>query len=140
MLHIYIDTIPHSEQRYETVGDYWRPAGNHPGFIPRLEVRVSEMGNEDYEFLVAIHELVEEHLTRKHGISEDTITAFDIQYEQNRAEDDTNSEPGDSPDAPYHQEHLLATSVERIVASMLGVNWDTYDAVVNSLDQSKESV
>ena len=39
---IEIKSIPHDQHRYETVGDYWDDGtGTH--------IRVSEVGNEDYE-------------------------------------------------------------------------------------------
>lgn len=135
-LHIYIDTTPHSEQRYPTVGDYWRPS--IPKYaLERLEVRVSDLGNEDYEFLVAIHELIEEHLTRKRGISEEEITKFDMAYEASRTPESID-EPGDHPDAPYNKEHIFATHIERLVAEELGVDWDAYSDKINSLfEESK---
>ncbi len=40
---IHIKTVPHKEQRYNTVGDYWIEDRV-------IQIRVSEMGNEDYEF------------------------------------------------------------------------------------------
>ena len=135
-LHIYIDTIPHSEQRYPTVGDYWRPQVP-ANALKRLEVRVSDLENEDYEFLVAIHELIEEHLTRKRGISEDAITAFDVAYEAARTEDSIN-EPGDHPDAPYRKEHFFATSIERLIAAELGVDWMAYSAKIDNLFKVEE--
>ena len=130
-LHIYIDTIPHSEQRYPTVGDYWYPEVKGIS-TPRMEVRISSLNNEDYELLVAIHELVEAHLCRKAGISEEAITAFDKTFEANRPEGNTD-EPGNDPTAPYHKEHIFATDIERHLAAILGIDWETYDAAVNAL-------
>jgi hypothetical protein len=130
-LHIYTDTIPHSEQRYPTVGDYWETV-EHGVYPLRREVRVSEMGNIDYEFLVAIHEQIEQHLCKKRGISEETITAFDIAYEAARPEGDT-TEPGNDTRAPYYHEHQFATSIERQLAAALGVDWNKYDQTVNEL-------
>ena len=137
-LHIYIDTIPHRQHRYPTVGDYWRPATQRTGSPERLEVRVSDMGNEDYEFLVAIHELIEEHLTRKHGISEEAITAFDVAFEATRTPDD-NSEPGDALEAPYRSEHQYATYIEKQLAYALGVNWFEYGEAIDNLFKSSFS-
>ena len=131
-LHTYIDTIPHRQQRYPTVGDYWRPAVQRTGLVERTEIRVSELGNEDYEFLISIHEQIEEYLTRKRGISEKVITAFDIAYETARQEGD-DSEPGDAPDAPYRAEHQFATSIEKQLAIELGVNWFEYNEAINNL-------
>lgn len=126
---IVIKTIPQSKQRYPTVGDYWRdPDGT-------LQIRVSEMGNTDYEALVALHELIEIILTEKKGIKEPDIMAFDVQFEKEReeglhAEDD---EPGEAPNSPYRKEHVLAECLERVVANELGVIWDEYGKTVMAL-------
>ena len=123
---IQLRTIPHSEQRYETVGDWENlPDGS-------LRISVSDMGNDDYAFLVAIHELVEVWLCNKRGITDEAVSAFDIEYEKNRPEGDE-SEPGDHPDAPYRKEHFFATNIERMIALELGVDWAQYDQKVMSL-------
>lgn len=129
-LHIYIDTIQHSDQRYPTVGDYWYTT--LPSGEGTTELRVSDMGNADYEFLVALHELVESYLCKKRGIAEESITDFDKKFEAERTAESLD-EPGNSPDAPYHKEHLFATSIERQVAAELGVDWDAYDETVINL-------
>jgi hypothetical protein len=121
-----METIPHSAQRYNTCGD-WEI---NPDVS--IEIRVSDMQNEDYAFLVAIHEAIEVWLCRKRGVTEDAVNAFDIAYEENRPEGDE-SEPGDHPDAPYRKEHFFATSIERLVAAELGVDWAEYDKTVMSL-------
>ena len=132
-LHIYIDTIPHREQRYPTCGDYWRRSGQRSG-IERLEVRVSSLNNEDYEFLVAMHELIEEHLTRKRGITSEQIDEFDMAFENARAgKEERTEEPGDSPDAPYRKEHQFATNIERILAAELGIEWAEYERAISEL-------
>ena len=123
---IQLRTIPHSEQRYETVGDWENlPDGS-------LRISVSDMGNDDYAFLVAIHELVEVWLCNKRGITDEAVSAFDIEYEKNRPEGDE-SEPGDHPDAPYRKEHFFATNIERMIALELGVDWKLYSERVESL-------
>lgn len=119
-------TIPHDSHRYETVGDYFE-THDHQRMI-----LVSEMDNEDYEFLVMIHEMIEQHLCKKRGIPEELITAFDTDFESRRTlgcED----EPGDDPGAPYRKEHFFATSIERLIAAEIGVDWKKYDEKVNSL-------
>jgi hypothetical protein len=125
-MNIHLRTIPHSEQRYETPGD-WE---NLPNGL--LRISVSDMGNEDYAFLVAIHEAVEVWLCNKRGITDEAVSAFDIEYEKNRPEGDE-SEPGDHPDAPYNKEHLFATNIERMIALELGVDWELYAQKVMSL-------
>jgi len=123
---IVIKTIPHSEQRYPTCGDWFY------GEDKSLQTRVSQMHDSRYEFLVALHELVEVKLCEWCGITQAAVDAFDMEYEQNRKEYDE-SEPGDSPRAPYRFQHCLATGVERTVAAVMGVDWSDYEATINAL-------
>lgn len=126
---INVETIPHSCQRYETVGDWtFEPDGT-------LNVNVSEMGNlpsnfhpgsEDSEFLVAIHEIVEAYLCKKAGITVEEVDKFDIGYQ-------INQEPGNDPDAPYHIQHLIATSIEMMLCAALNLSWSEHEKRVNSV-------
>lgn len=123
---ITIETIPHETQRYPTVGDWlFEPNGD-------LTIKVSELGDWRYNSLVALHELVEVLKCKHDGVGQKEVDAFDIAFEINRKPDD-DSEPGDSPDAPYKKQHCLATGIERIMAAELGVDWKTYDDAVMSL-------
>ena len=130
-LHIYIDTVPHSTQRYPTVGDYFDVQTSSMK-VPVSNVRISDMGNSDYEFLVAIHELVEMYLCKKRGISEESITAFDTDFEAKRQPGNVD-EPGNDSAAPYYEEHKFATIIEKALAVELKVDWDEYDKTVNAL-------
>jgi hypothetical protein len=122
---IIIETIPHTKQRYETVGDWIFKNGD-------LYVFVSDMKSINHEFLVGIHEAIEAMLCKRRHIDERVITDFDINFEKNRKKGNTD-EPGDSPKAPYRKEHFFATTIERLVALELGVDWKKYDDKVNSL-------
>lgn len=128
-MRIIIETIPHSQQRYDTCGDYWTMADGSKRIV------VSDMKNEDYAFLVGIHELVEMYLTERRGIKEPDITSFDVSFEKQRARKERGEfdEPGDAPDAPYQNEHNFATGIERLVAAALGVKWADYDNAVVKL-------
>jgi hypothetical protein len=122
---IVIEVIPHSSQRYPTVGDWYRDQED------TLHIKVSNMNNSKYEFLVAFHELIEEALCHDREIQQDIVDEYDKKYEAARPENDI-SEPGDSKLAPYRKEHFFATSLERLMAAELGVDWSDYDeAVVN---------
>jgi hypothetical protein len=123
---IVIQSIPHDEQRYETCGD-WKFDED------TLNITVSHT-QDDYDFLIGIHEAVEAWLCRKRGIDEERITAFDIAFEEKRLPGNVD-EPGDSVFAPYKQEHFVATNIERIIADQLGVNWSEYDKTIYSLEQ-----
>lgn len=118
--------VPHSLQRYETVGD-WEINRNG-----KLKITVSELGNEKYEKLVALHELVEVILCEAAGITDGQVTDFDKAFEARREEGNTD-EPGDDPHSPYRHEHRIATIVEMIVADALGVDWRDYEEKINAL-------
>src|SRR5262245_56977218 len=114
-----IKTIPHREQRYDTCGDWWKEAA-------WLKVRVSSMGNPDYEFLIAIHELVERQLCMKMGISEQTVDAWDLAHEDEE-------EPGAMESCPYREAHMRAEAIERVLANDLGVDWEHYSRTVTAI-------
>jgi hypothetical protein len=127
LLNIKIKTIPHDQQRYNTVGDYWIDPQTGS-----LEIRVSDMGNWRSEALLAVHELVEYLQITHEGISIDEIDRFDIDFESSRREGDF-SEPGNDPKAPYFKAHQVATFVEAGLAMELGVDWNEYGKKVCSL-------
>lgn len=123
---IIIKIIPHTKQRYETVGDWkFNKNGN-------LHINVSDMQNDNYAFLVGLHEMIEAWLCKKRGIKEEDITAFDMNFELNRKKNNID-EPGDSVKSPYHKEHVFATTIEKMVASILTINWNKYSKTVTNL-------
>jgi hypothetical protein len=54
-------------------------------------------------------------------------------FEKARESGRVSGEPGDAPDSPYRREHFFATSLERLLAAELGVDWAVYEAHVDSL-------
>jgi hypothetical protein len=141
---ILIETIPHSEQRYPTVGDwYWKSSrtedfteksGSTTEWSPKdtLVIRVSEMSDWRYEALVGLHEAIEAILCKQAGVTEAQVDAFDLSYEHIRKPGDT-SEPGDDLHAPYHDQHHTATIIEEMLAMDLRVDWESYEKEVDSL-------
>ncbi len=127
MREINIKFIPHAEQRYVTVGDYWKDYNGN------LQIRVSCLDNEDMENLIAVHELNEALLVYKRGISEEEITKFDIDFDEANRE----GEPGDALDSPYRKEHFFATLAERLLCRELEVNWTEYDNTIINLFEVK---
>lgn len=129
-MEIHIKTIPNDKMRIMGgVGDYWY---DNEGV---LQVRVVDMQNEFYEKMVVIHELIEEAITKKKGLLEPDIQAFDEYYEKRREmglvpED---SEPGFDKSAPYVMEHTLATAVEMQMCALSGESWADYDRFVMNL-------
>ena len=124
-LHIVIEAIPHSQQRYPTVGDWRVDKAGH------LHITVSRLSDQRYEFLVAAHEMIEAYLALHAGVTEASVTAFDKAYEAKRKLGDE-SEPGDDPKAPYYRQQQIATGIERLLAVELGVDWGAYDHEVSS--------
>ena len=121
-----IQVIPHSQQRYPTVGDYWIDDNN------TLQIRISDLKDFRMNMLVLIHELVEVVLTEHAGIPEPDIMAFDMAFEKERPRNNL-EEPGDCKLAPYYREHQMASCVEKLVACFLQVNWKEYEAACNAL-------
>lgn len=129
MTEIHVKSIPAAQHRYRTLGDYYYDRDNV------LQVRVTEMGNETYEKLVIIHELIEELMTKHKGIKEEDILAFDQYFEMRRDQglvpDDL--EPGFSNEAPYLKDHTIATAVEMMICGALGISWIDYGNFINTL-------
>ena len=119
-------TIPHESQQYATVGDWRTDAAGLTAFT------VSDMDNELYERLVFLHEFVEQTLCLARGISEESVTAFDVAYEAARTPENL-EEPGDDERAPYRAEHCFATGIERQFAAECGVVWADYEKAVMGL-------
>lgn len=126
-----VQAIPHSQQRYDTCGDYWWIDG-------KLVVRISILPDERMMLAIAIHEIIEAFLCKLAGIAEPDIVAFDEAYELNR-ESGTTREPGDDPHAPYHIQHSFASAAERIYVAASGLNWQDYEDAVYSLNWPYES-
>jgi hypothetical protein len=122
---IVIEVIPHDTQRYPTIGDYYFSDSQ------TLQIKVSKLSCSRHELLVMVHELVEVMLTEHDNVLESEISGFDINFEDNRLVGNLD-EPGDHPDAPYKRQHCIATSVERMMCALLGVDWQAYENDCNS--------
>jgi hypothetical protein len=114
-MHIEIKSIPSSEQRYDTVGDYWYDEND------TLQIRLSDDVPEMPPEMVLLHELTEIFLCQKHGVKFEDIDNFDMNVFPLRDRDES-AEPGDEPDAPYRKEHRIAMIVEHIFANAMGVD------------------
>ena len=101
--------------RYDTVGDW----------VSYDKIIVADLKNPEYEFAVALHEMVEAFLCYRHGITAEQVDEFDMAWTGD-------SEPGNDPSAPYHKEHLAATDVEIAVCKALGIDFDAYDDFLNN--------
>lgn len=113
MQNIFIKTVDKNKVRNQGVGDY------KVGVDGSLHILVAKQKNKDYEFLIAIHELVEAFLADKRGINYKEIDKFD--------RDHINSEePGRMKQAPYNDEHMFAEKIEYMVGKELGIDMKEY--------------
>lgn len=130
--------IAHSDQRYDTWGDWEFDASD------KLTITMSELPkpNWRYDYLGAIHELLEAALCRHQGITQADVDAFDIDYEKRRMAGQTQAacgckitdDPGGDIHAPYRLAHAYALSVEYGLARLLDVDPAAYDADFIALD------
>ena len=101
---ITLKSVDPVSMRHVTAGDWeWLPNGE-------LKCSVAEYGNEDGEFLVNLHKMVEGWLCRKAGIREDEVSAFHIS----------------NPEAPHHKQNQTATEVEKIVCEAMSIDWEAH--------------
>lgn len=111
---IIMTVIPHRAQRLSEVGDYFKLSNGW------TEFKISEMKNPDYEFLVFVHEVIEQYLTQRKGITAEMVDEWD----KSRAS---------GPNCPYREEDEFATFIEQTVAKKLGIDWDIYDKYIDEL-------
>lgn len=133
---IHIRTIQHEAQRYQTPGDWYVDEKGD------LQIRVSNLDNEDMEFLIADHELQEAKLCLARGIDEKEIMDFDIEFEEQRMQGifSKAEEPGLHANAPYRLEHQIANIIEGIMMNELAVDPEEYARQVMRLLKIKRTV
>jgi hypothetical protein len=119
-----INVIPHSNQRYNTCGDWQYDKKSDTLFID-----VSETNVEAYNFLIAIHELVEACLCIRNQIPQELVDKFDqgVGAELN--------EPGNDIRAPYYKQHGIASGIERMLAGHMGVDWNFFEELITKMGE-----
>ena len=89
---ITIEVIPHEDQKYETIGDYFTDADG-------IHIRISDMGNIAAEAGCALHEFIELVLCQIACVPFESIDAFDLKFEEEAKQGlhAVTDEPGDDP-------------------------------------------
>lgn len=123
---IVIEAIPHVEQNYDTCGDWYYDKDG------TLHIKVSHLSSWQHEALIVLHELAEVLMAKHDGVTVEQVDAFDKQFEANRLEGNVD-EPGDDPACPVWRQHGVASGIERVIASQMGVDWEAYSNEVNAL-------
>jgi len=115
--------------RYPTLGDYYYKKDG------TLKFEIAETGNFLYNKMILVHELIEQALTERRGITAELIDAFDLNYEKEResGKHGKGDEPGFDIRCPYYPEHTLATAVEMIICAHVGVSWAKYEDDLNEI-------
>jgi hypothetical protein len=121
-----IQTIANHLQRYQTCGD-WFTEDNV------LKIRVSNMHNKDFAFLTAVHEIIEQYLCERDGVSEGAVDTWDLMHEGQ-------DEPGALPGCPYRKQHMIAEAIEHTLADQMGVDWEAYGiAMERAMDEKVDT-
>lgn len=110
------------DMRYPTIGDFFHTE------CGAEQYEVANLGNNDMNFLVALHELVESHICRKRGISEPDIKAYDMAHPES-------DDPGGLPDCIYRKEHQFAEKIEYMVMKELGIKKEQYKKALDAVIQ-----
>ena len=116
-------------QRYDTCGD-WQFTHSQYFLQDKLEIKVSRTKRVEYGYLLAVHEIIEAILCRSSGITQNQVDSFDMNFRGK-------GEPGDDPNCPYHEQHCIATDIEKELAIAMMIDWETYDREIDSLDYKK---
>lgn len=111
-------TIQTGNPRFDQIGD-WPNWDN---------IIVSDLPDEKYMFLIALHEFVEAQLCKFEGITPEQVDSFDANWQGD-------GEPGDDPNCPYQKQHNCATLVEMLVCHELGLNWAQYNLILNHIKE-----
>lgn len=120
-MRVYIAVIPHKDQAYPTVGNWWWEGDT-------LEIRVSDVKNWKMEMCVAIHELTEALLCKARGITQARVDKFDM-----GPVGSADPEPGEHPKAPYRREHRAAHVPEFALMDGLDVDIREYNRKLEGL-------
>ena len=87
-----------------------------------IKSRGADVWEQEENFLVALHELIEARLYFKTGVTQGAVDSFDAKFEQERLSGWPNhdGEPDGDPDAPYRVQHRHAMLIEHMMTLFLG--------------------
>lgn len=123
--------IPPRDQRYTTSGDW-----QYDESKGELLILVSRTPDWRDAIAVAIHEIVESVLCVNNRVSQLSVDSFDMAWEEKKMKGETVAyEPGLELDAPYHEEHMLAMTVELLVTNALGRKWDEHNLALDATEE-----
>lgn len=117
---------------YTTVG-YWR--FTQPENKGELHIEVAKLPDRRFWIAVAGHELIEALWCKLRGITTETCDAFDDwaegQYQLGNWP--KTFEAGFYKTCPYKVGHVMGSYWERIIITLTGASWQTYDRACNDV-------
>lgn len=116
---ITIKLIDPSNQRFGECGDWFYDAEDH-----HLTVFVNRMEDWRSEIAVAVHEALEAVMCIDADVDQTDVDAFDKTFYQMN---DSAGLAGDSSDAPYFNQHVAATFVEKEICHQTKLDWNQHD-------------
>jgi hypothetical protein len=119
---IIIETVPYKSQRYSTLGDWqWEDPDT-------LHIKVSKTLYWKHDVLIGLHEAVESLLCKQDGVTEQQVDEYDLSHP------DAGDAEVDMADAPYLDQHSKATTIERMMAHFLSVDWAKYSKELDEIE------
>lgn len=140
MMKITIEFVPNEEVKarkgFGGADWFFDHYGDYDAFSRRvrpqsLTIRVANELPREEQMALAIHELVEAVLCEQFGIKTEDVDKFDLQHLDDEKNPAFNS--GDHHASPYYAPHQFATSVERMIAALMNVDWNAYDERLSAL-------
>lgn len=112
---IEIRTLDVKYQRHGSLSDWHQPYG-----MP-MKILVSNLGDADFEFILAVRKLVEMHLCGKSGIPATVVDSWNDSHRNI-------IDPGVMPDSPYRSAATKSFEVAALLGELLNVDWIKFEA------------
>lgn len=126
--------------RIRDVGDYYQAIVPLGAEEEPLKIIVARMENPDYEFLIALHEMIEAYLIKRRGLNLKKIDEWEERFEREVQEGKRpkNAIAEKQKDCPYRKEHEIAIKIEKTLAKYLKVNWKKYEEAMDKILEEYE--
>lgn len=116
-MRITVQTIPHEEHKFTTIG-YWSATDDEVVFT------ISELPNWRWMVSVLIHELIEWMWCEAHGVTTEECDAFDAMYEEGYRNGtiSIDKEAGYDKKCPYYKGHVWGDRISWIFEKIMHVD------------------
>jgi hypothetical protein len=115
---IIIKTIDPANQRFGECGDWFYDAD-----ADELTIFINKMADWRSELAVAMHEAIEAVMCLANEVDQTDVDYFDKKFYLEHDE----GEAGNDVKAPYFEQHILATLLEKELCSHIGLLWSDHE-------------